>query len=382
MAEALIQTNALQWAFERSGADEESVARRMGVSPEKVTEWLIGTKQPTFKQAQTIAKLLSIPFGLLFLPEPPKESLPLPEFRTLGSISANVDNDIRQLLQDIQLKREWFAEYLGRSADEKREFVGRYDLQTPALEVAKDMRATLIAKEPSLFTSGRRARAFLDNLMRSAEGVGVWVMRSGVVGNNTHRPLSVKAMRGFAVSDPFLPIVFLNGRDAIAAQIFTLAHELAHLWIGESDLSSVNLENSQSGSSRRAEAKCNAIAAEFLVPSEEFKGTWNKDAELIEQIDSVAHKFSVSRIVIAKRALDHKFIESGEFRQFYELEKSRWASIPKGTGGNFFNIVPIRNGRAFTDAVLSEALSGRMLLREASGLLGVKPSKLGNLRVR
>src|SRR5699024_3916533 len=105
----------------------------------------------------------------------------------------------------------------------------------------------------------------------------IWVMRNGVVGNNTHRPLSVQQFRGFAISDPVVPLIFINGKDAKAAQIFTFAHELAHIWLGSTGISNVLIGETDYGVHSALERKCNKIAAEFLVPEAGFAAQWHAD---------------------------------------------------------------------------------------------------------
>jgi len=107
----------------------------------------------------------------------------------------------------------------------------------------------------------------LTRLRENAETAGVLVMISGIVGSNTHRKLDPDELRGFAPVDPYAAVVFVNGADSEAAQIFTLAHELAHIWLGETALSDVDPESIRT----YAKERCNQAAAELIVPMDEFR---------------------------------------------------------------------------------------------------------------
>lgn len=172
--------------------------------------------------------------------------------------SVDLMDTVRIALQ----RQEWYLEYQRDHGLEALPFVGRFTIAADARLVAADIRAVLAVE---LEQGQRTWEVYFRELMEAAERVGVLVMRSGVVGNNTHRKLDVSEFRGFAISDPLAPVVFINSADAPAARLFTLLHELAHIWVGASGVSNV-----APGNSRREETFCNAVAGEFLVPGEVF----------------------------------------------------------------------------------------------------------------
>jgi Zn-dependent peptidase ImmA (M78 family) len=211
-------------------------------------------------------------------------------------------------------------------------------------------------------------------LIEAAERAGVLVMRSGMVGNNTHRKLDVSEFRGFAISDPVVPVVFINSSDAPAARLFTLLHELAHIWLGSSGIS-----NLAPGNSRREEVLCNAVAGEFLAPRELFLQLWAASpGELHEKVIALARRFHVSRLVVLRRALDLNLIGRATYDEHYLAELAAFRA-QEGGGGNFYRNAAAKNSLRFSQAVVTEALSGRLLLRDAGRLLGVQPSKIREL---
>jgi Zn-dependent peptidase ImmA (M78 family) len=377
MAKALINGGVLRWARERAALPVEEVAGRMKQDVERVLAWEAGEDQPTFRQAQTVANLVHVPFGFLFLQAPPEEALPLPDLRTVGSAPAGqLDLNTRDLLRDVMFKHDWFVEVLEEQGHEQLPFVGRFSVRSDPVDVATDMRRTLGVAEEA--RAALNWEAYLRILMQSAEDAGIWIMRSGIVGSNTHRILSVDQFRGFAISHPIAPLVFINGRDAKAAQIFTLAHELVHVWIGASGISNVQIGRADYGTSRQAEVFCNKVAAEFLVPAEQFEEQWSPHQTPATNYDRLARNFKVSKIVIARRAFDLGKLQEPVYRRFYREQQAEWEreNDDAGNGGDFYLSLPIRNGRRFTYEVASRAVAGRTLFREAAALLNVKPSSI------
>lgn len=383
MAKALVNVEVLRWAVERADLTVDSLAEKLKVNQAKIVSWLAGNDAPTFRQAEAFASAAYIPFGYLFLPAPPEEKLAIPDLRTIGDAPRRkLDVNFADLLSDVLFKRDWYRDYLDDQGADPLPFVGRFKVQDSAELVADDIRATLFGDRyhPRQSASWEE---HLRTMMSYAESAGIWVMRNGVVGSNTHRPLSVEQFRGFAISDDLVPIVFVNGRDTKAAQIFTLAHELAHIWLGATGVSNIELGETGPPQARQIEFACNRIAAELLVPAGEFKDSWDQKAVAELNIERMSRHFRVSRLVVARRALDLGLMARDAFAAFYAAEQKKWKlERQDSSGGNFYLTLPIRNGERFTKTVVSNAVSGRMLLRDAALLLNTKPASVVKLGER
>jgi Zn-dependent peptidase ImmA (M78 family) len=196
-------------------------------------------------------------------------------------------------------------------------------------------------------------------------------MRSGIVGNNTHRSLDVTEFRGFALSDPYAPLIFINSKDAKAAQLFTLAHELVHIWLGVSGVSNLNLTYSPDVDVERF---CNAVAAELLVPLDELQAEWSSRHDSVDKIPMTARHFRVSSLVILRRLLDAKYISREEFQRLYndELAKMHQQDAATEGGGDFYRTLNTRLGKRFVSALIESTLEGGTPYRQAFQLLGVK----------
>ncbi len=326
-----------------------------------------------------------MPFGYLFLPRPPIDELPLPDLRTVGGEPAQpFDHNTTDLIRDVLFKHAWFVHYLTQQGHERLAFVGRFRIADPATRVAEDIRTTLGLADAA--EQSPNWESFVRLLIDKAEAVGIWVMRTGIVGSDTHRPLSVRQFRGFAISDPIAPLIFINGKDALAAQIFTFAHELAHVWLGSSGVSNVQIGRGDYGTSRQMEIACNRIAAEVLVPQAQLDHYWSNDRSASTNYDELSRRFKVSRIVIARRALDTGKISSPAYSAFFSQEEQRWEEEQEhsgeSSGGNFYSTLPLRNGSRFTNAVVSSAMAGETLLRDAASLLNIQPATVVKVHKR
>lgn len=365
---AHINPALLVWSRMRAGLSRHAVAKGLAAKPEQVTAWETGDRLPTFRQAQHWATVTHVPFGFLFLPNPPEESLPLPDLRTVGSETpARLSADLLDTLRGVLQKQAWYLDYLKDQERTPLPFVGRYSTATSPTEVADDIRRELAVAVESDQSSGKD---YFQGLVMASERIGILVMRSGIVGNNTHRKLDVAEFRGFAISNPLAPLVFINAADVPAARLFTLLHEIAHIWVGSSGIS-----DALPGSPRREEVFCNAVAGEFLVPQSVFGGCWREVADWRANLPIPAARFHVSPLVIARRALDLGYIDQDDYQRYYRDELEVFRRKEK-SGGSFYRNVGAKNSLCFSRAVVSEALSGRLLLRDAGRLLGVPPGKV------
>ena len=178
----------------------------------------------------------------------------------------------------------------------------------------------------------------LRTLRDHIESAGVLVVFNGVVGNNTHRKLDVDEFQGFALVDEYAPLIFVNNSDYKTAQIFTLAHELSHIFVGESGLSKLE---SLTPTDHATEGICNKIAAEFPVPTEELHEQWKTAEQSGDPYQDIAKRFKVSTVVAARRVFDSEFITREAFFEYYYQNRAKnWGRTQqsdKGRGGNFWS---------------------------------------------
>lgn len=381
MSEALITPAILVWARERAKLNIQEFSTKISQPLDKIMQWESGESRPTFIQAQKIAHILHIPFGYLFLKTPPIEEDTIPDLRTLNDMMVeDFSIDLKEVIKNAQRKQDWYRDFLKDNGHETLPFIGRFTIKNSTSEIINDINTTL-GLDLHNRNKATNWETFLRLLINKVEDSGIWVMRNSHVGNNTRRSLKVEEFRGFVLCDDFAPLIYINSADAKAAQVFTLIHEITHLWLGESGISNVCLTTNDKNIMNKIEKKCNEVAAELLVPSVELRNRWSSNHPIIESIGLSSNYFKVSKVVIARRALDLKLLTSDDFFAFYHEQQKVWNSLNKKQketpgGPSFYTLLPIMNGKKFTEAVVHSVLTQQTLIRYGARLLGVKPDKI------
>ncbi|MBD0865824.1 MAG: ImmA/IrrE family metallo-endopeptidase [Rhodobacteraceae bacterium] len=359
-----VKPELIHWACERSRIDREILAQRFN----KLPEWERGETRPTLDQLERFARSVHVPVGTLFLSQPPDEPVPIPDFRTFaGQAVARPSPNLLDMIYACQERQSWYRDFAVATGQSTLDFIGSATVNTPPEAAAAKMREVLgfdLAVRGDCTTWIDALRLFI----RQAEAAGVLVMVSEIVVSNTSRPLDVDEFRGFALSDPFAPLVFINGADTKAAQMFTLAHELAHLWLDATALS--DPDAAPGSGHRREEAWCNAVAAELLVPLATLRADLQQDEPIPDTLQRLVRRFKVSTLVILRRLFDADRIDREQFDAAWAAEIA-CLPHPAQQGGNFYRITLSRVGRRFARALVISTLEGHTLYRDAFRMLGV-----------
>jgi len=366
-----VKPKLLRWARERAGLQFDDLARRFP----RLARWESGETRPTRKQLERFAKATHATVDHLLLTKPPVERVPIPDFRAAGN--ARIGQPSPNLLDTLSLcqqRQAWYRDFARAQGDKRLAFVGSVNLTSDIAATAAAMQSAL-----GLDLEERRTIPAWDKTLRrlsnGADALGILVMVNGVVGNNSYRRLDPQEFRGFALADARAPVVFINGADAKAAQMFTLAHALAHVWLGRSALSDATPVTAPE---HDVERWCSAVAAEVLVPLDALRAEYRRGEELRNALTRHARRFKVSTPVILRRIHDLGGLAHNELRQAYERELERLRPKRKSSGGDFYRTQGVRLGQRFARALVLSTLEGDTEHGHAFRLLGF--SKLATLR--
>lgn len=369
MVRVEVKAELLRWARNRAGLTVDDFLSKFP----KLDQWESGERQPTLKQIENYAKATYAPVGYFFLPAPPEEPLPVPDFRTMaGRRVLPASPNLRDMIYACQERQDWFRDNARTAGNDRLAFVGSVNLQSSIVETAAGIRRAL-----SFDLERRRTRATWADALRlfigEADRVGILVMCSGIVMNNTHRHLDPEEFRGFALSDDLAPLVFINGADTKSAQMFTLAHELVHIWLGQTALSNTTATSQHQN---MVETWCNRVAAELLAPLEIVRNELRTDEPLDETVARLVRIFKVSSLVILQRLRNARRLTWDELQVAYQSELDRISKLPKAEGGgDFYVTAVVRNSRRFTRALVESTLEGRTLYRDAMRMLGISKTE-------
>lgn len=345
------------------------------MDPDAVVAWE-ASGEIRVTQVQHLARVTRTPLGLLYLAEPPTDDLPIRDFRTVaGARVGHPGPELLDTIHQMQRRQEWMRGELLADGAEPLQFVGSVTLEASAVAVAAAMQAVIDPVRAWVADSTSRDDAF-RRLRQAVEDAGVLVVVNGVVGNNTRRKLDVDEFRGFALVDPYAPLVFVNSADHQAAQLFTLVHECARIWLGESGVSGFD-DRLHSGN--QVERWCNAVAGAFLVPADALRAAWLTPA--VPGVEALARTFRVSALVLARRALDLRLLSEAEYTVF-AARASRAQTGDRArrrTGGNFWLNQNGRIGQRFGRAVINATLEGRLLYSEVYRLTDLRPDAFDRL---
>lgn len=366
-----IQPSVLDWAIERSG--QEAMAFRKF----DIDKWRAGDLHPTYRQLEDFARTARTPFGMLLLDEPPEFELPLPDFRTVRDGAVGPPSaELLDTIHAVERRQLWFRNHLLEMGHEPLPFVGSLTTDTPIVSAAQQIQEAL-----GYDLDQRRGgdwTATRTRLAELTEQLGILVMIAGYAGAATTRTLNPDEFRGFSIADDIAPVVFVNGRDTKAAQLFTLAHEVAHVWLGKS-----GIDRPEPGVPDQPEIErwCNAVAAEVLIPRQLLRSTYDRNAQLEDEVSRLATTFRASGLVVLSQLHDIGALSWNDYvaarddergRALAALEESR---ADESTGGNWYLNMPIIVSRRFLSAVIADTAAGGTAPTEAMQLIGSRSRK-------
>lgn len=383
---AFITAKVFKWARESAKMTEETAASKIAISVDKLIEWEKGESFPTIRQAQTLAKAYRRPFALFFLPDIPLDFQPLQDFRKKGSKELSTSSIF--IIREIQQKQAWINDVNKENGEGKAPFIGSFTVKDNPTDVAEDIIKTLEVN-PLNYKTNNPIFEWIDG----AESKGIFISRASFI--HSRLKLDSSELQGFAIADKHAPFVFINSDDWNAPQLFTLVHELAHLWIAETGISNLvepSLTNIKDYNP--IELFCNEVAANALMPRDYITKLDGNVFDSSQEVYKSAQKIGVSSFALLVRALNLRIITLNnynrlkvqaekDYKNFLKKEEAKKKKAKDRKGGpNYFLLQLNRNSRLFTQTVIDAFHGGSIEPTHASSLLNVKINKIPKLEAQ
>lgn len=329
-------------------------------------QWKTGEKTPTFNKVEEVSKALHIPFGYFFLRQPPQEDYSFLQYRTIRNDKyAKPSRELIDTIQDMVSIQDWMHEYVKRTDDQPLKIVGSGESDSTVAALATRIRRDLDIEE-NWYELTSDADAAFKYLREKGEAAGIIIMMNGIAGNNTRRSLNIEEFRAFTLVDIYAPLVFINATDTINGRLFSLVHEMAHVWVGQNSV--FNGSGFTLNGQSYIEIKCNAVAAEILVPKRAFLAIWNNtnSQNSMATICRIARHFKCSTTVVARRALDQTFITQDLYEDVVAQAIENSCNVrAKSPGGNYYATMATRIDTRLLFALASSIANGTTLYTEA-----------------
>jgi Zn-dependent peptidase ImmA (M78 family) len=141
-------------------------------------------------------------------------------------------------------------------------------------------------------------------------------------------------MQGFVIADNYAPFVFINSDDWQAPQLFTLVHELAHLWIAETGISNdIEPFIKNAGEYNPIELFCNEVAANALIPKEYIVSLESNAFDNGKEVFRNAKTIGVSSFAFLVRALKLNIISLSSYKNLKHLADIEYNEFLKREAG-------------------------------------------------
>lgn len=378
----------LRWARETAGLNVEEAAEKIGLNAargvtgsERLTMLEAGKVEPSRPLLLKMAGLYRRPILTFYLANPPVAAARGEDFRTLPAGFAQRDAAlVDTLLREVRARQDMVRAVLEAEDEADRlGFVGSLEGQRDPQVIAAAIQRAL-GFDLQTFRHGNQRKGFAY-LRGCAEAAGIFVLLIGNLGSH-HSALNVELFRGFALADPIAPFVVINDQDSEQAWSFTLLHELAHIWLGQTGLSGGRLNNA-------IETLCNDVAGRILLPTGEITTETSlvgaSQDRVVARISAIAETRQVSHSMVAYKLYREGIIDQNMWSSVTALFRQQWLRSKaaqrdrarEAEGGPSYYVVRRHKlGNRLVELAKRMLADGALSPSKAAAILGVKPSNV------
>ncbi|MFD1420128.1 ImmA/IrrE family metallo-endopeptidase [Lactiplantibacillus songbeiensis] len=360
-----VKAEIIDWAIDNGEKKELELKKKYALDAWKNPQ--TDHDNPTFKQIQNFSRDTHIPFNYFFKDKLPEEKNEFVKFRTINNDTVQPSRRLIDTIYAMETRQEWMKEYLlDQNKTISFQFSKVFSDTMDPVAVSKDVLELLNLSDT--LGIAMSDDDFFNVIRTKISSLGIMVMQNGIVGTNTQRPLDVEEFRAFVLIDSVIPLIFVNSRDSKKAKIFSLIHELIHVFLGNNEVLNVSPEDDIAN-----ERWINQVTINVLIPANKIDKLISKKVSPENNVKLLSRRFHTSLVATAIR-MKELHIWGDNIVDWSKKEQSKYLQLKfekKSSGGDFYNTAVSRIDRYFANAIINTESSGSMAIVQAASMLGV-----------
>lgn len=368
--EVEVNPDVLKWARESAGWSPDETSRKLKVHAERLHRWESGAERPPLNALVALAQCFKRPLAALLLPEPPVESTPPRDFRSLPGRREQLSPETLLVIRRarrLQSAAMELMSQMGRSSSPKIGIGGLEDRPDRIAAAERAALAVSLDEQTRWKDPYEASRAWRERL----EHANVLVFQFA---------MPIEDCRGFSLAENQPPVIVVNPSDAIRARIFTLFHEYAHLLLRRPGLCLPELKKARKQDQvANVEDWCNRFAGALLAPEDAFRT--RRVGPLRDFLVEQSSRLKVSKQVVLRRMLDLGMIGRKQFFEALETIQAEEKQTRRAGGP----VRPARRtvserGRLFASLVLQGLERGLITHADVADYLSLRLKHLGEMQ--
>lgn len=356
-----VNKDRLLYAREYYNLSIAETAFKTKIKPEKLEAFEAGLKYPSYAELSKLAEYYHQSLIFFFFPDSPKDAGLLTKFR--GVVNESITESTKRIKEMIELANIYRLNLSELYANIKHaRFSDLINSEgVTELNLAEWLRSKLSLPIGDQIRHFSRPEILLEEIRDKLYDLGIYIFKDSFQDNS---------VSGLCLYDDEFPVILINNKTAFTRQLFTVFHELFHIFLKQVDIDYLNSNE---------EKECDTFASFFLIPDEDFqnfisKYTYFEDEDLIS---TLSHRYCVSRDAIRYRLLKQGKISPEYYRAHHEEEIRNYSS--RDAGGNYYYTKISYLGQSYLKTVFEQYYSGSISISKVGIYTQMKASNVSSL---
>lgn len=352
-----VKSNALKNIREYYHVSIKDVSDKTNIKVEALQKYETGEDFPSYPQLERLADYYNKPLFFFFSNSISLESNMQAAFRSLEDQSGEfLSKPTRELLEKANMYRLNLLElFEGDHHIYFTDIIKECDSTTSLINTLREVLEFDLNVQKHFMYPEDMLEYLRDKLFDN----GVYVFKDSFKNDD---------ISGLCIYDDEFPVILLNNKMSFKRQVFTLFHEIYHIYLKEADIDPTN---------RNEETKCNEFASDFLIPIDDLLQQIEliDDIEDINELDDLAKKYNVSRDALMYKLVKLEYLGN----DFWKRNCIGPFRNNNSSGGNFYYTKISYLGNSYLNKVFRSYYSGEISKTQVGVYTGLKTMHISKL---